>query len=196
MWQIRYPSTLQFLLYELKRVALGEFMDDLDVGNQVNEMIGLPPNENSSTDEAVGEERLGSGSITQSFGATLLLCTMIFVAIVLVIVIIIFIARRVELSDKRKAQVKNLKTKVFWNPIVRYLQLNSMKLYMSSIVAMNVASKSTADLGSSIAILTLLICTPLVFWVTLSRNKDSLTSSSTKKEISAIYVGKNVTSPD
>ena len=92
---MRYPSTLQFLLYELKRVALGEFMDDLDIGNQVNGMLGLPPNEKSSTDEEVGEERLGSGSITQSFGATLLLCTIIFVVIVLVIVIIIFIAKRV-----------------------------------------------------------------------------------------------------
>lgn len=32
-WQVRYPGTLHFLLYELKRIALGEFMDDLDIGN-------------------------------------------------------------------------------------------------------------------------------------------------------------------
>lgn len=171
-------------------------MDDLDIGNQVNELLGLPPNEKSSTDEEVGEERLGSGSITQSFGATLLLCTIIFVVIVLVIVIIVFIARRVKLSEKRKTQIKNLKTKVFWNPIIRYLQLNSMKLYISSIVALNVGQKGIADLASSIAILALLNFTPLVFCVTLSRNRYSLTSQSTKKEISAIYVGKNVTSDD
>ena len=33
MWQVRYPSMIHFLLYELKRVTLGEFIDDLPVGD-------------------------------------------------------------------------------------------------------------------------------------------------------------------
>lgn len=40
-WQVRYPNTLQFLLYELKKVALGEFMDDLDVGGEVMKSFGI-----------------------------------------------------------------------------------------------------------------------------------------------------------
>ena len=88
-WQVRYPGTLHFILYELKRIALGEFMDDLDIGNEINEVLGLPPNEDSAADEEVGEERLGSSSITESFGATLLLGTFVFVLIVLTIVLAI-----------------------------------------------------------------------------------------------------------
>ena len=61
-WQVRYPNTLQFILYELKRVALGEFMDDLDVGGTVMEAMGMQASEASSTKEKVGEERLGSFS--------------------------------------------------------------------------------------------------------------------------------------
>ena len=61
-WQVRYPDTLQFILYELKRVALGEFMDDLDFGATVMESMGMPASEASSTKEQVGEERLGSSS--------------------------------------------------------------------------------------------------------------------------------------
>ena len=32
-WQVRYPSILTFILYELKRIALCEFMDDFDFGD-------------------------------------------------------------------------------------------------------------------------------------------------------------------
>ena len=101
-WQVRYPGTLHFILYELKRIALGEFMDDLDIGNEINDVLGLPPNEDSATDEKVSEDRLGSGSITQSFGATLLLGTFVFVLIVLTIILVIYIGKRVKLSDKTK----------------------------------------------------------------------------------------------
>ena len=85
-------------MYELKRMALGEFMDDIDIGKQINEVLGIPPSEESSTDEKVGEERLGSSNILESFGATLIACSIVFAAIVLLIVIVVFIARRVTLS--------------------------------------------------------------------------------------------------
>ena len=49
-------------MYELKRIALGEFMDDFDI-NVVNEALGLPPKEESASEEKVGEARLGNGSV-------------------------------------------------------------------------------------------------------------------------------------
>ena len=63
LWQIRYPSTLYFVLFELKRIALGEFMDDLDLGALIMNTVGLAPNEDSSTNEKLGEDRLGPTSI-------------------------------------------------------------------------------------------------------------------------------------
>lgn len=31
VWSIRYPSVIRFLLYELRKISLGEFMDDLEL---------------------------------------------------------------------------------------------------------------------------------------------------------------------
>ena len=38
-------------------------MDDLNFGYTVMDWIGLPPSESSSTEEKVGEERLGSANL-------------------------------------------------------------------------------------------------------------------------------------
>ena len=35
MWQINYPKRLQFFFMELKRIALGEFVDDLGIEPRV-----------------------------------------------------------------------------------------------------------------------------------------------------------------
>ena len=51
---MRFPGTLKFILYELKRMALGEFMDDLDLGGSVMDAIGLEMSDTSSADEKVG----------------------------------------------------------------------------------------------------------------------------------------------
>ena len=66
-------------------------MDDLDLGNEINEILGLPPNKDSAAEEEIGEERLGSSSITASFGATLILGTLVFVLLVLTIALVIYI---------------------------------------------------------------------------------------------------------
>ena len=31
VWNIRYPSITRFLLYELRKISLGEFLDDLEL---------------------------------------------------------------------------------------------------------------------------------------------------------------------
>ena len=73
-------------------------MDDLSLGNEINEAFGIPPNDQSAAEEKVGESRLGSGSIGQSFGATLLVGTLVFTILILCIVLAIYIAKRVKLS--------------------------------------------------------------------------------------------------
>ena len=92
-WQVRYPNTLQFLLYELKKVALGEFMDDLDIGGEVMNSIGIQVNKGSAADEKVGEERLGSSNLWASLGPTLILGSFVFLIIVLIIVASIVVSR-------------------------------------------------------------------------------------------------------
>jgi len=86
-------------------VALGEFMDDLDVGSIVMETIGMAPNEATSTDEKVGDERLGSSGLFESFGATLLLASCLFVLALLIVILVIVIFKRMKSSPKCQARV-------------------------------------------------------------------------------------------
>ena len=64
-------------------------MDEFDFANMINDAFGLPPNDTTSSEEKVGQERLGSGNVGQSFGATLLLGTVIFTFIILVVLLAI-----------------------------------------------------------------------------------------------------------
>ena len=40
-WQVRYPPKIRFLLFELKRIVLGEFMDDIDLGAMISSQLGI-----------------------------------------------------------------------------------------------------------------------------------------------------------
>ena len=41
LWQITLQATVRVVLHQLKKVVLGEFVDDLDIGAYVNEALGL-----------------------------------------------------------------------------------------------------------------------------------------------------------
>ena len=41
MWLIDLPSLLTIVLTYLKRVVLGEFMDDLEIGKNIMEFFGI-----------------------------------------------------------------------------------------------------------------------------------------------------------
>lgn len=91
-----------------------------------------------------------------------------------------------------QARIRSLKLKVFWNPIIRFLILESMKLNMAAIVVFKLGGAGAADIATSIAFLAVLIGAPVVFFVVMYKNDDQLSSETTKKEIGSIYAGKNV----
>ena len=41
MWQINYTNRLRFFLEELKRIALGEFLDDLGIEERLIDFFGF-----------------------------------------------------------------------------------------------------------------------------------------------------------
>ena len=166
-------------------------MDDFDIG-VINQALGLPPKEETAAEEKVGDDRLGSGDIKKSFGATLILGSILFAVLILVIVVIIVIAKRIKLSDRRRQQMHNLKAKVFWNPIIRYLILNSLKLTMTALVAFKVNKDRLTDLSSAIGIVAMLNLAPIIFYCTVRANRSKLGDEEIQKVIGAIYMGKNI----
>ena len=70
--------------------------------------------------------------------------------------------------------MRNLKAKVFWNPIIRYLILNSLKLTMTALVALKVNKDGLTDLSSAIGIVAMLNLAPIIFYCTVRANRSKL----------------------
>ena len=171
MWQVRYPHTLTFLLSELKRIALGEFMDDFDVMGIVMEWLGFEQSKSSSpTDEQVGESRLGTADAMSSLGPTLLLASIGFLLLIIIVVVILVLARRMKCSNGTRELVGKIRRAVFWNAIIRYLILNSLKLNLSGMLVLKLYQSSTQmDMAIAIGILAFINGIPFVFIVLLER---------------------------
>ena len=62
---MQYPSASRFLLYEMRKIALGEFMDDLELSDRFNDAMGIQVDEDQAgaEQEKVGDDRLGPSSI-------------------------------------------------------------------------------------------------------------------------------------
>lgn len=123
---------------ELRKIALGEFMDDLDLSSKINSFFGIEK-EAGAEEQKVGEDRLGSTSIFASFGATMLIGSIVFAGIIVVIVLLVVNRKKLKVSDKVFGILNKIKQKIFWNAIIRYLFLNYLKLNMSSFVVLKAA---------------------------------------------------------
>ena len=83
---------------------------------------------------------------------------------------------------------------VFFNPIIRYLVLNSLKLNMTSLLAIKLfkPDSSLIDLISSLCILTMVNLAPLIFLIVLVRQRRELEKEQSRLSFGALYNGKKV----
>ena len=47
-WNMLYPRDLQALMKELRRITLGEFVDDFEFGRKISESFGIKKNPEST----------------------------------------------------------------------------------------------------------------------------------------------------
>ena len=114
------------MLFELRKICLGEFLKGLDLS-----LIGFDSNDSSPAEEKVGEERLGVGqSILLIFGPTFTLGTIVFIIIILVVIIL-----RKFCRSQCGRNIEKLRQRIFWNSFIRYTTLNAMKIYLACLVA-------------------------------------------------------------
>lgn len=185
------------MFYELKRVALGEFLDDLDISNKSMEYLGFETEEGSSSEEKLGEERLGPTNSVTSMGSTFLLGSVVLTFIVLIIVICVVISRAMSSSEKCRMRVEKLKLKVFHNPIIRYLILNSIKLNTAAILSLKAAIiEDLKQMPVPITLMAVITLTPVVLSVVAYRRRKSLGEDKVRRSIGSIYEGKNVERDD
>ena len=136
LWQIRTEDDLRIVLKELKRIAFGEFIDDLQLSSKITEAFGIQTVKVDDVGDKVGMERLGKDDIWSNFGATLIIaCIVIFLFIALLFGAI-YVARRVKISDKNKKRLNDLKQKIFYNAFIRFFLLNALKFHMTAFIIM------------------------------------------------------------
>ena len=98
MWQFNIPIIAKLFFDQLKKVAFGEFIDDLEIGDKMCEAIGLydvdTEDSNDSTAEKTGEDRLGPKDVLKRMGPTLLISTIVFVLIIVILLLLLFCSKR------------------------------------------------------------------------------------------------------
>lgn len=134
MWSITYPSPVRITLSELKSAALGEFFDGINFGKLISDFLGIDFQMADSSEEAVGMSRLGSADFLGNLGPTFLLVAILFIVAIALCAALFYCARRLQFPPKIKSRIMDLKQKVFFNPMVRYVYLNFLKLNMGAMV--------------------------------------------------------------
>ena len=127
---------------QLRRIVLGEFVDDLDIGTYIADALGLPEAEEESDDESVSEKtgasRLGPSNLFSSLGPSMLLFIIIFLVLILLVLLALYCRKRCSLSEKAKICIEKIKRKIFWNPIIRSTMLGAIKLNMGAMMIFRV----------------------------------------------------------
>ena len=144
-------------------------------------------------EEKVGTERLGSSDVIENYGSTLILVSVIAVAFVIIVVLLVYICKKVNLSEKNQARLAKLKRSLFFNPFIRYLQLNALKLNLSAMLTIkSFSSTSTTSKIVSIVTLVTINTIPVIFSRFVYKNRQTLQEENTSKKYGTIYAGKNV----
>ena len=189
VWNIRYPNITRLVLFELRKISLGEFVDDLQLSEKIPALLGIDFKAKSATEETVGEERLGSQTgVFHNFGPTLLLGSCVFFFIIAVISAVVIISKRKECSSKCRSCITSLKQKVFWNPMIRYVYLNALKLSMASLY---VIKADGYEIGAVLVLIALNIAVALFVRV-LFKSQSELNKPAKVKSIGSLYTGKNI----
>ena len=83
VWSIVYPPLCLLVLGQMRRVALGEVFDGINLGftDQLRDVFGIPRNQEDVPDtDKAGKDRLGSTDLIESFGVSqiaLVLCLLL-----------------------------------------------------------------------------------------------------------------------
>lgn len=162
-------------------------MDDLEIGNKFADMVGMSRMDDKDKE---GKYRMSSEYITENLGATFIF---IFSALLLVTTIVAFLAwcskRQNKVSPACREKIQKVKNKVFFNPLISYSMLNSMKLSMIAVTAIGGARSDPTQIVVGSLLFTALVATSVVYQRLLKRRSDKLACEQNKATIGSLYAG-------
>ena len=187
VWQIRYTTALRFILFKLRVITLGEFLDQLKIGESLAEAFEISIDDNKITDEKLGDERL-----SPRLGPTFIVLSIIFAILLLFVLLLILLRQRVKLGEKCKKWVQLLSAKLFYNAIIRYIIMNALKLAVASLVALKATDRTAIEVTTSSLIISMIGLAAIGFFILLSRCHDHLADAPVINKIGTLYQGKEV----
>lgn len=191
MWKINYPTIPAVMLKEFKKIALGEFFDDVKFLNGVKSSLGMT-SKPDETQEGNIDQKDESGNIIDNIGLTIFFVSIGLALIVTFVVLGTCLAKKYSLSLKWQNRFNEAKTKVFFNPLIRYSLLNALKLNMTAFAVFK-----NKDLDSPQAFVAYLLCAvmislPILYAVFLHKNQSKLADEAFKLQYGVLYEDLNI----
>ena len=174
----------------MRRIVLGEFVDDFDIGTKIAEWLNISKSSADSSEEPVGDERLGPKNIFGSFGPSMIVIVLILLLVILIIAIAVTCSKYGKVSQKTYERMQKLKRLIFWNPLIRFTMLNSLKLDIGALVVFQYGWPDSQTVGfASIFKLIVLIGLPVFFTVILYKMAERLSQEENVASIGTLYHG-------
>ena len=173
VWQINFTHLTKLCLLEIKRVVLVEYFDDFQLSKKVMNMLFEVPEEDELIEERVDGSGQFGGDIMKDFGMTLLVFSAVLTVVVLLIALTTYIIKRTGSQGKVRALNNKLKKTIFFNMLISYSLLNSLKFYILSFSFLNSANEIKEMVVGGL-ILLLCIVLPLMYALLLRKRESKL----------------------
>ena len=175
---------------EIRKISLGEYVDNLEIGNKIRKWIGLEErSEDDGVVEKTGISRLGSADMLENFGPSFLLMLAIFIGLV-VIVYLLYLVSRVKCCSRK---IKNLLTKIkiytFWNPFIRYSLFSSTKILMVAVISLAGVNSDRLSTILSICIIIFFFAISIFYAILILRKNEDLYQTKNQKKYGTLYIG-------
>ena len=149
---------------------------------------------NEVPEEKLGDDRVGSKSFFDNFGASLFLMTLVLIVFALLIIVVILIIKGCCSTEKNMERIRKLKRSIFWNKIIRYLFLSSLKFNMVALVAFKRTPENGYEMLTAVLIFIGITALPVYFARLLIKHGDSLEEDENAERFGTIYSNRNVNS--
>ena len=119
--------------------------------------------------------------------------SIVFFAFIILTLMLYLICRKCSLSGKNKERLQKAKDKIFFNTMIRFVFLGSLKLNFTAFTAVkNFTEISTSSKIVGILTLVLINMLPIIFFAILYRNSDRLDEKTSHTSYGTMYLGRNV----
>ena len=145
--------------------------------------------EDDSVQEEVGESRLGGDNVMANYGFTLFVISALFAGIILIVVIATFIIKKTGYQGKVKTRVEQFKKRLFYNILIEYVLLNSLKYFIMAFTAFRLKGSDIGSITIAVIILLLYLVLSVLFTCLLHMRELQLGDPEQKEKIGKLYEG-------